>query len=88
MFSSLVSPRQRLFSFSFNEKHFCYLENVGNFCGGCQCGAGALTCTVDPARNLATLHGSHRHGGGCGKFANYGFRPRHVVVLVKASIAI
>jgi len=38
--------------------------------------------------NFATLHGSHRHGGGCGQFADYGFRPRDVLVPVKASIAI
>jgi hypothetical protein len=53
MFSSLVSPRERFFSFSLNEKHFCYLENVGNFCGGCQCGAGALIRALSIRRAIS-----------------------------------
>lgn len=35
------AARWRLGRFSFDEKLFCYLENVGTFGGACQCGAGA-----------------------------------------------
>jgi len=86
MFSSLVSPRERLFQFFVQRKTFLLFGKLREFLRPMSMRRGCIDVHLSIRRaNLATLHGSHRHGGGCGQFADYGFRSRDVLVPVKAS---